>query len=117
MSNKPTDRPGDAPSTKRPNGDGRDSNTGRFAKGWKGGPGNPHARQVAEFRSAMLSAVTKEDLLAVIGSLVEKAKTGDVGATKLLLERLLGPIEALDVLARLDELDEKVTLLKANNGK
>lgn len=99
-----------------PNGlDGRDAG-GRFAKGNPGGPGNPHARQVAELRSALLSAVSTDDLLAVIKALIQKAQDGDVPATKLLLDRLLGPIDALDVLARLDALDERVAHLLERKG-
>ncbi len=98
----------DTPSSNGPNG--RDAG-GRFAKGNPGGPGNPHARRVAELRSALLSAISTDDLLAVVKALVKKAQEGDVPATKLLLDRLLGPIDALDVLARLDELDERVTHL------
>lgn len=102
--------------TPSPNGDnGRDAG-GRFAKGNPGGPGNPHARQVAELRSALLSAVSIDDLLAVIKALVQKAQGGDVQATKLLLDRLLGASEALDVLIRLDALDEQVARLLERKG-
>lgn len=51
---------------------GRDAN-GRFTTGNKGGPGNPHAKQVAVMRAALLSAVTPEDLHDVIRVLIEKA--------------------------------------------
>lgn len=103
----------DSPSPNGPNG--RDAG-GRFAKGNPGGPGNPHAQQVSELRSALLSAVSTDDLLAVIKALVQKAQDGDVPATKLLLDRLLGPIDALDVLARLDALDESVAHLLERKG-
>jgi len=33
-------------------GDGRDPRTGRFLKGWKGGPGNPHLKKLARIRRA-----------------------------------------------------------------
>ena len=73
-----------------PNGaNGRDA-SGRFAKGWKGGPGNPHARHVAEIRSVLMSAVSDDDLRAIVSTLVEKAKAGDVMAAREVLDRMLG---------------------------
>jgi len=68
---------------------GRDKQ-GRFIVGNKGGPGNPHAKQVALLRGALLSAVTPEDLHDVIRVLIEKALSGNVSAIKELLDRLYG---------------------------
>ena len=73
-----------------PNGaNGRDA-TGRFVKGWKGGPGNPHARQVAAIRSVLMSAVSDDDLVQMVRALVKKAKGGDVLAAREVLDRMLG---------------------------
>lgn len=67
---------------------------GRFAAGNPGGPGNPHAGQVAKLRAVLLDAVTEEDMLAVVLKLLELAKGGDVAAVKLLLDRTVGkPLE------------------------
>ena len=74
---------------------GHDTN-GRFAAGNSLGRGNPHAAQVARLRSAMLSAVTEDDVKAVVGKLVLLAKDGDVSAIKLLLDRVLGKVVAVD---------------------
>jgi len=70
---------------------------GRFTAGNRGGPGNPHARKVARLRSAMLRAVSKQDIAEVIQTLVRRAKGGDTAAAKLLLERVLGQVPPADV--------------------
>lgn len=70
-------------------GNGRDA-SGRFVKGWKGGPGNPYVRHVAAIRSVLMSAVSDDDLRAIVSTLVEKAKAGDVMAAREVLDRMLG---------------------------
>ena len=69
---------------------------GRFAAGNTLGRGNPHAAQVARLRSAMLSAVSEDDMKAVVGKLVALAKDGDVPAIKLLFDRVLGKVVTVD---------------------
>jgi len=70
---------------------------GTFQKGHAGGPGNPYARRVAALRSALLAAVTEEDLRAIATTLVEQAKKGDLAAVKILLSYTVGrPTEAPD---------------------
>jgi hypothetical protein len=68
---------------------GRDD-AGRFAKGCPGGPGSPNARRVAELKSALLAAVSPEDVTAIVRSIVAKAIGGDVACAKLVLDRCLG---------------------------
>jgi hypothetical protein len=63
---------------------------GRFAKGNRGGPGNPFARQTAALRRALTAAVTEADMQAVAGQLVTQAKLGHLAAIKLLLAYVLG---------------------------
>jgi hypothetical protein len=76
-----------------PGHDGR----GRFAKGNKGGPGNPYARQVARLRQAMLDIVKPEDIQAIIVRMILAAQTGDREAAKLVLAYTLGkPMESVD---------------------
>jgi hypothetical protein len=67
--------------------DGRDA-AGRFLKGqWRGGPGNPFARQVAELRRAIFATVTPAHVQQVFTSLLNRAtKHGDVTAAALLLK-------------------------------
>ena len=91
-----------------PNGsNGRDSG-GRFVKGNGGGPGNPYARRVARLRSALFKAVTPEDIREVVTALLNSAKGGDVSAARELLQRLLGPPEAVDLMQRLDVLEQQL---------
>ena len=86
-------------------GNGRDER-GRFAQGWKGGPGNPLAKRVAELRAALLAAVTPEDIDAIARVLVQKAKGGDVVAVKELLDRCIGKAPA-PVVLDLDHHEER----------
>ncbi len=93
-----------------PSGNGRDA-SGRFAKGNPGGPGNPHAQKVARLRSALLNAVTEEDIRLIVAKLVEQAKAGDLHAAKEVLLRTLGkPVEA-DLIERMERLEERLAAL------
>ena len=95
----------DAPSTPESNGRGPN---GRFGGGNKAGRGNPHAAQVARLRSALLKAVKPADLKRVVSALLEKAMAGDVPAARELLQRLLGPPVELDILERLEQLEQRM---------
>jgi hypothetical protein len=95
----------ETPST---NGSNGRTTAGRFAKGNLGGPGNPHARRAARLRSALFKAVTPDDLRDVIHALLTAAKGGDVSAAKELMQRLLGPPEAIDLLERMEALEAKI---------
>lgn len=96
-----------------PSPNGRDGK-GRFAKGNKGGPGNPHAVQVGKLRAALLNAVTEDDIREIAAGLVRQAKGGNVPAARELLERLLGPPVASDIIERLDELERLAAEKKEN---
>ncbi len=72
-----------------PENAGRDPK-GRFATGNPGGPGNPFARRVAALRSALIQSVQAEDLIAIARTLIEKARTGDTAAAKLVYQYVLG---------------------------
>jgi hypothetical protein len=70
---------------------------GRFAKGNRGGPGNPFARQVAKLRQVLLNSVTVGDMTAIANKLIALAKDGNVQAIKLLFSYTLGkPAEAVE---------------------
>ena len=76
--------------TRLPNGkNGRDSR-GRFVEGNPGGPGNPYARQVARLRSLIREAVSEDDLQAIVATLVDKAKKGNLTAIREVFNRLIG---------------------------
>lgn len=95
-----------------PFGEGRASN-GRFVPGYKGGPGNPHAAQVSKLRSAMLRAVSEEDIQGIVQKLVELARDGNVRAAQEVLSRCLGRPEAIDLIERLEALEDLVGGQKA----
>jgi hypothetical protein len=98
----------DTPSTTASNG--RDGD-GKFAPGNKLAKGNPFARRVAKLRLALFKAVTPDDLAAVIAALLAQAKSGDVASIKELLQRLLGPPEAVDLVERIEALEAKINQL------
>jgi hypothetical protein len=85
---------------------------GRFAPGNAGGPGNPYARKVAEYRKALFECVSIEELGRVVAAIKKKALEGDVAAAKLIFQYVLGkPITPVDP-DRLD-VDEWQKLLEA----
>jgi len=51
--------------------------------------------------------VTPADLSEVIVRLLANAKAGDTAAAKLLLDRLLGPAESVDLLIRLETIEAR----------
>ena len=81
------------PSPPEPNGR---SGAGRFTSGNTFGRGNPHARRVQELRAAFLNAVTDDDIAEIVAGMISAAKSGDVPAAKLLIDRCLGKIVAAD---------------------
>jgi hypothetical protein len=68
---------------------GRDAK-GHFARGNAGGPGNPHARHCARMLTMFRTLIDEDKLAALILMLYQKALSGDVGATKLVLNYTVG---------------------------
>jgi hypothetical protein len=97
-----------APSPNGPNG--RDA-AGRFAPGWRGGPGNPHARKVAQLRSALLAKVKSKDMREMIAALLAEAKAGNVAAAQV-IERTLGKPVELDFIERMEAMERTIAELK-----
>jgi hypothetical protein len=82
---------------------------GRFVPGNPGGPGNPFAADVGKYRARLFKAIKSKDIdLAVktIREVMTKGKDSDrLAAAKLLLERAIGPIIEMDLIARLEALE------------
>jgi hypothetical protein len=95
----------DTPSPTEANGRGEG---GKFGPGNRFARGNPFAKRVAKLRSALFKAVSPEDLTEVVRVLVASAKSGDVAATKELLQRLLGPPVELDFIERMEALEKQL---------
>lgn len=91
--------------------EGKDPKTGRFLPGNRIGQGNPHAKKAHALRNALFSAVTEEDIDAVIRALIDEAKGGDVPAARELLDRCLGKPVELDLMERLRTLEELLAVL------
>lgn len=80
---------------------------GRFAQGNTAGKGNPFAKRAGELRAALFDAVSDDDLRAVIIKLIELAKGGDTQAARLVLDRVLGAPVAVDLLEKIEALEER----------
>ena len=63
---------------------------GRFAKGNRGGPGNPHARHCARMLALLRASISDEEMVAIIRMLVTQARDGNVSAAKLIMSYKLG---------------------------
>jgi hypothetical protein len=70
--------------------DGGHDESGRFAAGNQGGPGNPYARRVAQLRQRLLGLATDEDIDAIFLAMIRRAKEGDRQAAKLVLSYTVG---------------------------
>jgi hypothetical protein len=107
----------DALSNGGQSGDGDRDDRGRFRPGHSlPGPGNPRISAMNRHRGAMLAAVQDADIIRAVAVMVEimndtKAKTGDrLAAAVALLNRVLGPAVASDIL-------ERIELLEQSTGK
>jgi len=83
---------------------------GRFAKGNPGGPGNPYAADVGRYRARLYKAFKAHDVdlaIKTIREIMGKGKDADrLAAAKLILDRALGPAEAVDLVERLQALEK-----------
>ncbi len=90
---------------------------GRFTAGNREARGNPHARRVGELRSAMLDAVTANDLAEIVQAMITKAKSGDVVAAREILDRCLGKPKHDANLAVVAQFDEPTVIVLPDNGR
>jgi hypothetical protein len=77
--------------------DGRDEVTGRFIKGWKGGPGNGLSKREHEIRQWFSDQATEEELVTNRARLVKDVQDGQPAATKIYWEYMMG--KAMGLLA------------------
>ena len=69
---------------------------------WKPGEsGNPAGRKPGTGEVARLRAAIAEHVPSLIQTLIERALSGDVGAARLLLERVIAPLKASEEAAAL----------------
>jgi hypothetical protein len=89
----PDDRLPKPPSPSAPSGSttssGKDAR-GRFAPGNAFGRGDPHRRKRAQLQAAIVKLVSADDIAEIMAALIEKAKAGDIAATKEVLDRVFG---------------------------
>ena len=78
-------------------GNGRDPSSGRFLSGSSGNPaGRPKAldlRAIAEKKAKESGVDLETALWEVVVGLLERAKAGDAAASKVVLDRLCGPLD------------------------
>lgn len=70
---------------------------GQYARGNRGGPGNPFNRQIAAFRTMIVSTTTLDDVREAALKLIEAARQGNLAAIKLFFQYVVGkPTDAVD---------------------
>ena len=70
---------------------------------WKSGQsGNPKGRPLGSSEVGKLRAAISEHLPGIIKQLVEKARGGDTQAARLLLERVLPPVKAIEATVEIE---------------
>lgn len=94
--------------TPLPNGQNGRRDDGKFAPGWKGGPGNPHGKRTARLRAELLRCVRPADIREIVSTLLAQAKSGDLSAIRELLNRTLGTPIASDIIERIERLEESL---------
>jgi hypothetical protein len=84
---EPWETPQEAEKPKEP--EQRDA-AGRYAKGNKGGVGNPFARNVAMIRKCFFSAVTENEMTCLVRLIFHMAMEGDLKAAGVLFKYMIG---------------------------
>ncbi len=82
---------------------------GTFADGNEGGPGRPKgSSKMRHLRERLLDGVDDADIDNVLNALIGRAQAGDIQAIKLLLKRACGPVESIDILDRIEQLENEL---------
>ena len=89
---------------------------GRFIKGNGGGPGRPARAVEEEYRSILVSSVSKADWEAIIKRAVLDAKKGDTSARKFLADYLIGPPVERKEIAGADGSALRIEVVYADDG-
>lgn len=77
------------------NGDSARKKNGQFGKNNNAAKGHQvkNARKVQQLRKALYEAVTESDIKLIVKKLVQKAKKGDIQATREIFDRCMGKPE------------------------
>jgi len=90
----------------------RSHNTGQFAPGNPGGPGNPLASEVGKYRTRLFQVARESDIdkaVAAIRAVMRKGgDSARLAAARLLLDRLSGPTVEPALLARVERLEKAI---------
>ena len=74
----------------------------KSSNGWKAGQsGNPAGRKPGTGAVAKIRASMAEHVPGLVSMLLERAMAGDIGAARLLLERTIAPLKAVEQIAPL----------------
>jgi hypothetical protein len=74
-------------------------------------------RRVQAFRAILLRAVTNQDMREIAKKLVAQAKSGDLSAVRELLDRAIGRPVQLEVLVRLEALEDAMHAQEAQEAQ
>jgi hypothetical protein len=100
-----------------PDGDGGRDDRGRFGKGNKLSRGNPHARQVALIRAALMRAVKPEDIEQAARKLVQQAKAGCRFSFAELMDRTIGRVPQMEIILRLEAIEQSLQMKFSTDGE
>lgn len=94
----------------KPNDDYGRTPNGKFAKGNKGGPGNPFAQKLNQLRTAFYEVTTPEAIREVAKKLIDTALHGEgvaaIAATKLLFQYVLSTPDGQKIAEAISDLNK-----------
>lgn len=86
---------------------------GKFAKGNKGGPGNPYMAKIDDYKKAMYASVSKKDIKNIIDSMIALAISGNVKAADFIFSYLgLKPKEQIQLNTTLEQTETNPETLR-----